>query len=217
MNSRLKAWCIAAAAFPVAVLANTTANTSTDHIPGTPPAQSLNAPLNTPGAGGVLAASDSLGAEPSVPAGVPRPQAAVGDAPAAFSDSDETAAMEKQKRVWKDRAEIARYRADVASEDARARQAYEGPSSSGTAAPAPVTPPQSPTAAVASHDDFDVQFSGAVDGHWEADMVVDGQMYSSVQVGNVVGSGWKVTAITDSTVEFRKGAGHGAQTKVVRF
>jgi hypothetical protein len=125
--------------------------------------------------------------------------------------------MEKQKRVWKDRAEIARYRAEVATEDARARQAYEGTSSSATAAAAPATPPQGAPVAIAPHDDFTVQFSGAVDGHWEADMVVDGQFYSSVQVGNVVGSGWKVTGITDSTVVFRKGSGTGGQTKVVRF
>lgn len=216
MKSRLKGWCIAAAAFPIVVLANTPGSTSTDPS-STKTAVALTNPAASPGS--------QTGAEVRPATNSPAPTAVVRtpdnntDSTAAPSGSDETATMEKQKRLWKDRAEIARYRAEVATEDARARQAYDGATSGTTPTPSAGTaaPAQAAAIPVAPHEDFTVQFSGAVDGHWEADMVVDGQLYSSVQVGNVVGGGWKVTAITDSTVEFRKGPGTGGQTKVVRF
>lgn len=48
-------------------------------------------------------------------------------------------------------------------------------------------------------------------------MTVDGRRLPNVEVGDVVGNGWKVSAITDSNVALAKGSGASRQTRVVGF
>ncbi|CAB3730676.1 hypothetical protein LMG22037_05554 [Paraburkholderia phenoliruptrix] len=135
------------------------------------------------------------------------------------SESDESTNLQKEAVRWKKLAEIARYKADVAAADERARKALtdepaQGSSAAPTPAPAQATPP---VQSIFHRDGFELHFTGAFNGHWEADMTVDGRRLPNVEVGDVVGNGWKVSAITDSNVELAKGSGVGRQTRVVGF
>lgn len=220
MKYRMKIWSIALAVFPIAVFASTSGKALPENTTAVSAAlpsavsgrQGAEGPEN-PESGGL-----QPGSAPSALAAAPGAPGAAIDSQTESSESDETAAIEKQKKLWKDRAEIARYKAAAAVDEARARQAAErgSPATPATSAAKPVGPLPS-TFAVAPQEAFAIQFAGAFNGRWEADMIVDGRSYPSVQVGNVVGGGWKVIAITDSSVELRKGTGAGGQTKVVRF
>jgi|GEM_PF-3320304 len=135
------------------------------------------------------------------------------------SESDESTTLQKEAVRWKKLAEIAKYKADAAAADERARKALtDGPPQGSTAAPTPAPSPALPPVQTISHSDgFELHFTGAFNGRWEADMTVDGRRLPNVEVGDVVGNGWKVSAITDSNVALAKGSGASRQTRVVGF
>jgi type IV pilus biogenesis protein PilP len=146
------------------------------------------------------------GTTPEAPSTVSASQQTAG------SPTDELASLQSQIPIWKAKAEIAKYRADIRNADT----AQQGGTSSLNA---PLPPAQLPTAlpaparaAAPASEAIRVVSIRGYKGQYAASLDVDGTVVSA-QAGDVIDGNWTVTSVSDTQVLLSK----KGLTRVVRF
>jgi len=130
----------------------------------------------------------------------------------AGSPTDELASLQSQIPIWKAKAEIAKYRADIRNADT----VQQGGSPSMNA-PLPQAPMPTPLA-TATHapapvaDAIRVVAIRGYKGQYAASLEIDGTVVSA-QAGDVIDGNWTVTSVSDTQVLLSK----KGLTRVVRF
>ncbi|CAJ0718540.1 hypothetical protein LMG7143_04441 [Ralstonia thomasii] len=114
------------------------------------------------------------------------------------SEADELTALQRQLVVWKAKAELAKYQAEVKRAEQASTAATIAPTAPGQVAgqaPAP-TPMRSPSAA----DSTRLVSLRAFDGRYSAVLDVDGKQMP-VRAGDTIEDGWKVGSIDETGVK----------------
>jgi type IV pilus biogenesis protein PilP len=142
-------------------------------------------------------------AEPVLNANIAQPTASTGATGIVGSEADELGALDKQAALWKKRAEIARYKAEVSASDARQQVPLSAalPMAQGALPPLPAA---SQSALGASHGRPTLVRIGGADGRYDALIDVDGHTVDAF-AGDTLEGGWRVVAIDAGSVHLLRG------------
>lgn len=159
--------------------------------------------------GAAPASNASAAAEP----GAGAPSAAVADVSSQITDSQRLAALLKQIPLLQAQDQIAKLKHDIAINEGGG-QAGALPAGTLPAISAPAAPPaallQMPQRS-AAHSSIRAIAVNAFDGRYNAVLDVDGRTIT-VRVGEPVGDGWNVSAITEASVTIV----NGKQVRILR-
>jgi len=126
--------------------------------------------------------------------------------PSRNMDAPELATLQSQLALWKARAEIAKYKAEVKRAEDSITSAPAGAPQPGGAPSISLTGPM-PTGGASprlSSDGTRLVSLRAFDGHYNATLDVDGRTVP-VQAGDTLDGGWKVVSIDDAGVRLANG------------